>query len=435
MDADRAGGEVHDPGDLLGPLAQLDQVGHLDLRRRQPGQLGGEVAGKGRGQLVDVGAEDVDEHLLLLGQATLLEPGEKGRDQPGGVGENLFGQGRLVLLALLQEHLEGHVGLVEFGGAVAYPLLQPGAGLLQPGLGLLEAGDVGVRADDAQGAALGVAGHRLAAAEDPLPLAPLVAHAVLGLVAVCQPLGVGLAQGQHPLAVRRVEQVLEGLAGADLARILVAQSAVPVFAEIDLTGDQVAVPDAVGTAVQGQAEAVLALHQQGLGLLAAGNLLRQLAILRGQLLQQAALFQAAADAEEQFLHLAGLEGKIVGPQAQGIDGGAHVAVAGEDDDAGLRRQFLGRLEHAKTVQPGHHQVGDHQVELHRAQGGDRLAAVRRGGDREMLRLQLPGEGCADDLFVIDKENGCLGHGSPRQSAGTRAGAPVRGLRSLLSRGS
>ena len=127
--------------------------------------------------------------------------------------------------------------------------------------------------------------------------------------------------------------------------------------------------------------------------------------------------------------------RFFGPQAQGIDGGAHVAVAGEDDDAGLRRQFLGRLEHTETVQPGHHQVGDHQVELHRAQGGDCLAAVRRGGDREMLRLQLPGEGCADDLFVIDKENGCLGHGSPRQSAGTRAGAPVRGLRSFLSRGS
>ena len=232
-----------------------------------------------------------------------------------------------------------------------------------------------------------------------------------------------------------MEQVLEGLAVADLARVLVAQGAVPVFAEIDLAGDQVAVPDPVGAGVQGQAEAVLALHQQGLGLLATDDFLRQLTVLGGQLLQQAALFQAAADAEEQFLHLAGLEGEIVGPQTQGVDGGAHVAVAGEDDHAGLRRQFLGRLEHAEAVHPGHHQVGDHQVELDRPQHRHRLAAVGRGGDREMLRLQLPGEGGADDLFVIDKKYGCLGHGSPRRLAATRAGAPVRGLRSFFGRGS
>ena len=49
MDGDGPGGKMHDGSDLLGALAQFDQVGHLDLHRSEPDQPAGEALGKGRG--------------------------------------------------------------------------------------------------------------------------------------------------------------------------------------------------------------------------------------------------------------------------------------------------------------------------------------------------------------------------------------------------
>ena len=85
MDTDRPRREVHDPGDFLGPLAQFDKIGNLYFRRGESNKNFRILCGERRGQFYDVGPNDIDQPLLLLGLYTFLQSIEKRSNQQGGV--------------------------------------------------------------------------------------------------------------------------------------------------------------------------------------------------------------------------------------------------------------------------------------------------------------------------------------------------------------
>ena len=89
---------MHDFGNFLAALALFDHVGDLHFRGGEPYQFGGIGTGKWRGQFLDVGPEDIDQHPLLLCQPALAQPVEEWFNQLAGVGEHLLGENFPVIL-------------------------------------------------------------------------------------------------------------------------------------------------------------------------------------------------------------------------------------------------------------------------------------------------------------------------------------------------
>ena len=78
---------------------------------------------------------------------------------------------------------------------------------------------------------------------------------------------------------------------------------------------------------------------------------------------EAAIFQRAANGCQQLLALERLQEIVVGAIADGRQRDGNIVDGGDHHDRHVGIFFLGLFEQADAVEFGHHQVGEHELEL------------------------------------------------------------------------
>ena len=115
--------------------------------------------------------------------------------------------------------------------------------------------------------------------------------------------------------------------------------------------------------------------------------------------------------DHQHLPVHRLEEVLVDPEAQGLDGRAHVLALGDDDQRQVRVAIAQGGDEGEAAHAGHHQVGDHRVDAPLVEAGERLLGGSEGLD---LEIGAPVEGVGVELpeepLVVDDHHP---HGVPR----------------------
>ena len=115
--------------------------------------------------------------------------------------------------------------------------------------------------------------------------------------------------------------------------------------------------------------------------------------------------QHGADARHQLLGVEGLGQVVVGALVQrsrALEGGVDLR---EQDDGGPRAARADAAHHLAPVHVGHHDVGDDDVGVEPAVGGQSLLAVAGGVDCEPRAAQEGREAVNDRRLVVDQQDG------------------------------
>lgn len=116
MKIDNAHRNLEEIGHFLVGLALPDKIGDLNFTGSQPHVLGGELAGEGGGDFVEIDAYGLKENFLIFVFKGAFQLIDKRHDQFLDIGQHLAFQFFLGLGAFPQQNLEGGVDFLDFAG-------------------------------------------------------------------------------------------------------------------------------------------------------------------------------------------------------------------------------------------------------------------------------------------------------------------------------